>query len=325
MFKKLGKKQFVCVELNDYVFRFLYRESTEENSYYVYEIALDEGLVSHGQLANEMELFEILKGKLNGWNMRKKAVRFFVPDQSVLMRPIDLPEELQNTNLKEFVEMEIGNSIHLPFENPLFDVHDVDSADGKAILFAAPDEDVRRISDLYDDLSLVPEIADIRMLANGRFLNKVDLFSSNHSYVVADWTINGLSIGIFTDNELEFLRFQEIESVSSQWKTSEIEDDRFIFTFSGDPIDYRNQLIDQVMEVGRIINFYRFSLHKGERNIDKIILMGDNPKLDFIKEQIEQVQEQEIIVIDDLFIQGLYPNLNGRHASLIGLALRGGV
>ena len=32
--------------------------------------------------------------------------------------------------------MELGHSIHLPFQDPLIDVYDADAEDGKAILFA---------------------------------------------------------------------------------------------------------------------------------------------------------------------------------------------
>ncbi|CAM3109983.1 pilus assembly protein PilM [Filibacter tadaridae] len=324
MFKKFGKKSFVCVELTDYVFRLLYKESVEDTNFSVFELALNEGLVTHGQLLNELELFDLLKKTLSSWGMRKKDVRFFVPDQSVLMRPIDVPEEVQSANLRGFVEMEIGNSIHLPFDNPLFDVYDADPADGKAILFASPEEDVRGLADLYDDSSLHSKVAEIRMLANGRFLKKTNVFSTDDSYLVADWSINGLSVGIFTNNELEFLRFQEIDSQFSQWKAEETKDKKVTFEFSGTPFDYDNQLIDQVGEIGRIINFYRFSLHKGDRTIEKIILMGDNPKMNLIREQTEQAQEQNVIVIDDMYMDRFYPNLNGRHAALVGLALRGG-
>lgn len=324
MFVRMGKKQYISVELNDFVFRLLYKSSAEDNSFQVNEIALTEGLIEHGEIVNEMGLFDLLKITLEEWDMRKRPVRFFVSEQSVLMRPIDLPKGLPMDELRGYLQMEIGNSIHLPFDNPLFDIHDADPNDDKVVLFAAPDETVRRFSALYDDATLIPEVAEVRMLANGRFLQKADLFSSGKSYLIADWSIDGLSVGIFTDNEIEFLRYQEIESLFNQWKEINNKELKVKFSFIGDPIDYRNQLIDQVMEIGRISNFYRFSLHKGDRSIDQIILMGDNPEMNFIHEQTIRDQEQKVIVIDDEFMQKFYPDLNGRHAALVGLAIRGG-
>ncbi|WOV88727.1 pilus assembly protein PilM [Sporosarcina oncorhynchi] len=323
MFAKLGKKTPISVELNDYIFRLLIKDPSAQGDYSIYESAIEEGLIHNGEILNELALFEHIKSTLGEWGMKKLPVNFFVPDPFVLMRPIDVPTDLRSGSLLGFIQMEVGHSIHLPFDNPVLDIHDANSDDGKAVLYAAPAQDVRRIASLYDDASLEPEIADVRMLANARFLLQSGVLVQGKTVLVADWIHNGVSIGIFGGDELEFLRFQEIQAPLADWKVESETDQLVTFSYIGDEMDYKNQLIDQVLEIGRIINFYQFSLHKGEKTVDEIVLMGDNPELRYIQEQLQEAQGQAITVIDNSFVNRSYPGLFGRHAALIGLSLKG--
>ena len=93
--------------------------------------------------------------------------------------------------------MELGHSIHLPFQDPLIDVYDADAEDGKAILFAAPSEEITKMVGMLLDVSLEPEAADIRALCNIRLLEHMSLLMPNKTYLIAEWSINELSISIF--------------------------------------------------------------------------------------------------------------------------------
>lgn len=325
MFTRFGKKQTVSVELNDYIFRLFSKDTGSPEGYFVFEATVEEGMIQNGELADELALFELLKFNLDRWNMKRKCVRFFVPEPSVLMRPIEVPTDVRPESLTGLIQMELGNTIHLPFENPVLDIHDPDPEDGKATLFAAPAQEVSRLAALYDDATLEPTVADVRMLANGRFLKQSGLLKQGRTVLVADWLHNGVSFGIFGGYELEFHRYQDIQAKPSEWKFEERADNLVTFSFGGDEMDYRNQLLDLVLETGRIINFYQFSLYKGERAVDEIVVMGDNHDMNYIKQQLDEAQEQPVTVIDDVFVKRYYPGLFGRHAVLIGLSLRGEV
>ena len=53
--------------------------------------------------------------------------------------------EIKSEKLLEYVQMEIGRTIHLPFQEPLVDVYDHTPDDGHAVLFAAPSEEVGKL------------------------------------------------------------------------------------------------------------------------------------------------------------------------------------
>ena len=69
-------------------------------------------------------------------------------------------------------------------------------------------------------------------------------------------------------------------------------------------------------------NFFKFTLHKGEKSVDEIIVMGDNPLLENISSFLRENIQTTITVIDDVAIDNVYPQFKAKHASLIGLALK---
>jgi type IV pilus assembly protein PilM len=70
------------------------------------------------------------------------------------------------------------------------------------------------------------------------------------------------------------------------------------------------------------LNFYRFSFHKGEKSVDQIVLVGENPEMPYIKEQLESTVDMPVEIIDDAFVRKHYNELNRKHVALIGLSLK---
>jgi len=262
-----------------------------------------------------------MKNDVAKWAGKKQSARIFVPDTSVLLKSFEHPDDIEWNELKGYVEMELGQSIHLPFQDPLIDVYDPKPSDGQAMLFAAPSEEVTKMIGLLLDASLEPQVADIRALCNIRLLEYLQLIKDNRTYLIADWSINELSISIFSNGQLEFLRYQSFDTDLSEWQFEEIEE--FSFSYRLDAEDeYRIILTDQMLEIDRIMNFFKFSLHKGEKSVDEIIILGDNPLLPIIEEFLENNFMTPIIMLNDSVIQKSFPQFSEKFASLIGLALK---
>ena len=66
------------------------------------------------------------------------------------------------------------------------------------------------------------------------------------------------------------------------------------FSYDGEIAEYRMQLVDQIAEIERILNFYRFSLYKGEKAVDELIILGDSPEIDHIVSEIRSNYETPI-------------------------------
>ena len=319
------KRPHISIELNDYVLRALVARGPDLGQAECYDIPLARGIVEDGVIVDEMALFEVIKAQVPMWGGKRQHVRFFVPDTSVLLKTIEHPEDIKEPKeLRGYVQLEVGHSIRLPFQEPLVDVADPDPEDGRALLFATPPEEVRKFMDIVLDNHLKPRVADIRALANLRLLESLDLLDSRRTYLVADWSINELSICIYSQGEVEFLRFQTIATELEKWH---IEHDGngehdISFIYNGDLQEYLMTVTDQMLELDRVMNFFKFSLHKGERSVDDIIILGDNPLLHQIAAFLTENFDNTVIEVNDDLIGKKYPGFKAKHATLLGLALK---
>ncbi|MEI4769408.1 pilus assembly protein PilM [Psychrobacillus sp. FJAT-51614] len=322
MFKSKKKKRFIALEINEYVIRAFVMNSQDPNQAKVYEHQLRLGIIEDDTIRDEMALYDELKQLVNTWGIKRNEVRFFVPDSSVMMKTFEHPKDVTSDKLKAFVEMELGQTIHLPFSYPLIDVYDDKPNDGEATLFAAPSEEVIKMSGLFDDLFLTPTVADVRSLSTIRLLERMNMFIEKKSYLITDWSITGVSISIYTPGNLEFLRYQTIDTPMQKWQSRQVSEQEVQSVYEGETEDYRVLLIDQIAEIERILNFYLFSLNKGEKGVDEIIVLGDSTEMDFIVTELRSNYVTPIKLIDDSTVQSIYPNFKAKHVPLIGLALK---
>ena len=319
---KMKKKSHVSITLNEYVVRALVTKGQNVDQPIIYEVPLPKNVVQEGTIIDEMALFEIIKMNAAKWGGKKQNVRFLVPDMSILLKTFEHPVDVTEKKLKEFVQMEIGQTIHLPFQEPLIDVYDPKEGDGQAVLFAAPPDEVGKMIGILLDNHLQPQVADIRALCNLRLLEHVKCIDNLKTYLLTDWSINELSICIYSNGNVEFLRYQTIDTNSENWEQELTENNEVQFNYTGNLDDYRASVTDQILEIDRMMNFFKFSLHKGEKVVDEIVVMGDHPLLQTIEELLSNNLTIPIRLVDDAVIEQHFPNCKAKHATLLGLALK---
>jgi len=321
MFRR-KKKSHVSIELKDYVLRAIVAKGPEPSQWEGYEYPLAAGIVENATIMDEVALFEIIKEQVVKWTGKKQPVRMFVPDTTVLLKSFEHPKDIEAVELRGYAEMELGHSIHLPFQEPLIDVYDADSEDGKAMLFAAPSEEITKMVGMLLDVSLDPEAVDIRALCNIRLLEHMALLAPEKTYLIADWSINELSISIFSQGQVEFLRYQSIETNLSQWQGKQEDEFSYQFEYSDKANDYHMVVMDQVLEIDRMMNFFKFSLHKGEKSVDEIIILGDNPQLTSIGNLLASNLATHLTIVDVAKIAKYFPTFKKEFSTLLGLALK---
>lgn len=322
-------KKTVNIMIQDYVIR-MAASAKGTNSLTLREEPLPAGMIEDGQIVDEQKFFELMKELVESWELKKSRVQFFVPDSSVLMKPVMIPSHLKPEAVNEYFMMESGQSLHFPFEDPLLDVirldHFTKSRTGQAetpgILFASPQEDVTAYAHAFEDVKMKPVTAEVRALAIHRFLNSLQFLKKDKTYLISEWSINMLNISIFSDNVIDFMRYQPIETTLSDWKP-ERDGEEINFTFYGDQNLYDQQLEDRIAEIERLMNFYQFSLHKGEKEIDEIILTGDNPYIRAIGQKLTDYYNLPVTVVDEAFLNKYHQGMKGKYTALMGLLQKG--
>lgn len=85
------------------------------------ETYLPEGIFVDGQIKDADKLAMILDQCMSDWGIQRKQVRFITPDAFISVRKVKVPADLKDDEIKGYLYLELGNNIHLPFEEPVFD------------------------------------------------------------------------------------------------------------------------------------------------------------------------------------------------------------
>ncbi|MGG4491692.1 type IV pilus biogenesis protein PilM [Metabacillus idriensis] len=237
------------------------------------ERLLPEGLVRGGVIQDFDTLSLILDECVREWGIKGRKIRFTVPDSHVVIRKVTVPGDLIDDEIRGHLYIEIGSSIHLPFDEAVFDfiVTGRTEKELHLLLFASSEELVRSYSDLFESAGLKPDAADISPLCQYRFyLNQKTKVDHASSVMLIQYDLSGVNLSIFQHEQPVFMRNLEVEK-------SIRESDKMSGSITQD--DFRLQVNEIIKEIDHVLNFYRFSLNQGNDEVSSFILTGDHPLL----------------------------------------------
>ncbi|WP_100331729.1 type IV pilus biogenesis protein PilM [Bacillus xiapuensis] len=251
------------------------------------ERIIPEGLIRRGEIIDYEALLPILQNCVDEWGIKRREARFIVPDHYIAMKEERLKEEIEEDELKNYYFMQIGTTIHLPFEEPVFDAVVVGERDGQkdVLLVAAPEERVRHFSQLLEEVKLKPKAADIGPLSLYRLYYYQELTSRSDHEMLLQLKQNLLTISIFHEHRPKFIKPVPIELPQEAMLLPE------------DPS--RNQetayLMDALKEVENVIGFYENSLHKGQVQLNKAFLNSDHPETEYVQNYLEETLGLKVV------------------------------
>ncbi|RKO61106.1 type IV pilus biogenesis protein PilM [Caldibacillus debilis] len=322
------KKKTVNLIVDDYAIRCAEQRGSGLEEITLMEKPVPEGMVEQGRIADEIAFYEFFKGTVQEWGIKRRKVRFCVPDSLVSMKKETVPEHVKENELKAYFHMEIGNSIYLPFENPAFDVcllpeRDANDGKRKALLFSVPLEELNKYSEIFIDAGLKPVQCDIRSLSAYRYFAAVEGAKPGKVYLFLEVNLNWLGITIFSDDLPEFMRYQDLDIPLKNWRCVPAGENAFTWEYAGDETYLSGLLEDQMVELERIMNFYRYSIHKGRRTVTGIILYGDYPDLAKVRERIEENFTLPVTILNGYAFPEKIAALPRSFIPVLGLALKG--
>ncbi|MFD1708774.1 type IV pilus biogenesis protein PilM [Siminovitchia sediminis] len=293
------------------------------------ERPIPSGLIEQGKIVDDLQFYHFMKQLVREWKLKHLGVRFYAPESLVIMRNVEYPSRLQHQEVMDYFAFEIGESIHLPFDQPVFDIHplpgtETNTGKQKAVLFAAPEEEITKFTHLFEDVSLNPKAVDVRPLGVYRFFHYLDHSKKGETYLFFELNLLSVNISIFTDDQMEFTRFQPLELNPNQISYSYQNDEMFEWTFAGDQTIVKQLLTDQMNELDRIMDFYRYSLHKGEKGVTQIIVTGDHPLTERFKQKVEEQYGLPVTLLKGYLSPLKEEKADMRFIPALGLALKGG-
>ncbi|WP_445612791.1 type IV pilus biogenesis protein PilM [Geobacillus sp. YF-1] len=268
------------------------------------ERALPPGIIRDGKIVDGEALAMILDECVEEWKLDGRRIRFVVPDPFVLIRTLPLPPRLPEEEIRSYLFMELGESIPLPFADPVFDYLIMDRTEEalNVLLFAAPEEAVMEYAAVLEDVDLRPVAADVSPLCAYRPFYHVGQAAASDHILLVQFDESSVNFSVFHRHLPLFMRHLPLEASQGESAPGLV-----------DPF------IDVYKEMERMMNFYSFSIQQGEQSITRLFLAGDHPRLDDVfAALVEQV---------DVPVERLRPSLDplpDRFHLAWGLALKEG-
>lgn len=325
MFSFGKSKQIANIVIDDYVIRIVKNNGKDFTSITTLaEKSIPQGTIQNGRIVDELLFYQFMKDIVQEWQLKHRLTRFNVPQELVIMRDIDIPNHIQKNEIKQYITMEIGNTIHFPFKNPVFDLYDLpqQAEINKVKILAAPEEEIIKYTQIFTDVSLKPIAVDVHVLGVYRyFLKQQNVLQNKKVYFILEINLLSANISIYHQHRVEFLRYQSLNIAQYDWEPSKEMPLHFIF--NGDELRLQGEIDDLINELGRLMNFYRFSIHHGEKSITDLVILGDFPNLEQIGNKLKQRFDLPITILNvDEPIQN--EQINRSFIPALGLALKGG-
>ncbi|WP_341960825.1 pilus assembly protein PilM [Planococcus maritimus] len=219
------------------------------------ELALPAGVIENGTINDAKTLGSILDEAVNQWGLSKKSVRFLAPDEFVIIRKVTYPKDVKVDELKGHFFIEMGSTVYLPFEDPVFDVvpYREDAEEPEAIIIASKESVVKSYESAFEEAKVKPVVADITPLALYRLAYLEHDFQEEEHIMVIDMNNTKMTVSIFCEHYPLFMRSIDLEDTNK--------------------ISVKPALLFETIEeeIEKLSNFYRYNLNGGGAGITKIV------------------------------------------------------
>lgn len=321
-----GSKRPVNLVFCDHAVRFLELKSADPPVALRWgERDLPSGIIEDGKIVDFEALSTILDECVEEWKIGRRQVNFIVPDPLVIIRKITIPADVLDDEVKSHLYMELGASIHLPFEDPVFDVHPLGEKNGKKelLLFASPERYVMEYSELLSGLKLVPVAADISPLALYRLYYSMDGAKPGEGLFAVQINLTSVSMCIFEEHIPYFMRQFPLDFEEDKWEIRRDRSGVCEYTYKGDSLQLEDQFSTVFSEMGKLMDFYRYSSGRENAEVTKILLDGDHPLRLMILEEMKMQFELPITILPAEAVQnGRNKALPESYALALGLGLK---
>ncbi|GLB58378.1 type IV pilus biogenesis protein PilM [Cytobacillus sp. NCCP-133] len=200
-------------------------------------ITLKDEIVSGGRISQTETISSELANALRK-GVLSKNIHIAIPTQNILVRKIVSLPDVEKEELGKLLEFQIGESIHLPFEEPVYDFvkigsimpnairnlneelsldelakgieENLEGPKSEVILFAASKTLAADLAEVCISAGLKPLSAEVRALALQRLLLYVHPMWLKETEMILDVAEDSIEIHIFKENKIIFSRMMSI-------------------------------------------------------------------------------------------------------------------
>ena len=158
--------------------------------------------------------------------------------------------------------------------------------DQNILLMLYPQEVIFEYESLLEKADLNPVLADISSLCLYRTIRQQDELeqTSDKHVMVLQWSPVDHTIMVFHRDLPKFSRHSRIARLVDLWEIGPEGE----WVWKDDQESFEETITDMLDVLERLLEFYRYSVMNGQGGVTDIVLAGDFPYLDKVKEQLSQ-------------------------------------
>lgn len=251
------------------------------------QIVLDLPVLIEGKLTNEHLIQKRLELLVQEKKLKKAKVHFILPDHFSMIRKEEVPVQLEENEIKDYISLHLNGSIRLPFDSPKVDFQIIEKTEEKQwiLLTAFPNEQIKTFQSLFESVNLQAEVADLSYLSVYRAFKALETNDQKNDHLLMiQWHPFDSSLTVFYNDIPQFNRHTNFPRVAQSWE----QNSKGIWEWTGSEAELEIVIEDQLNAIDRFLDFYKYSVMNGEKMVTKILLTGDYPKLSYLHERLEE-------------------------------------
>ncbi|WP_225743925.1 type IV pilus biogenesis protein PilM [Marinilactibacillus sp. Marseille-P9653] len=282
-------------------------------------LSLDIPVLIEGQLTNEMLVQKTLELFVREKKLRNTVVHFILPDHFSVIRKEQVPLQLEQKEIKEYLYLQLDSKIKLPFDSPVLDFQLLETLEDaqEILLVAYPEEYIQSFQKLFESVQLVPEIADLSYLSVYRLFKKdqSNEISPDEHLLLIQWHPYDSSLTVFHKDVPQFNRQTNFQRIAQSWE----QDSLSKWEWTGSEEELEVAIENHIDTIERFLDFYKYSIMNGEKMVTRIILTGDFPEYELLYERISNRIDIRLskIEVPSNFTRGFVPLIGLKYKDTI--------
>ncbi|SER67268.1 type IV pilus biogenesis protein PilM [Salisediminibacterium halotolerans] len=310
--------------MHDHVIRFaVSRGGKADQLQTVYERYLPPDVIRNGNIIESETLLTILAECLHNWRIKRGKVFLILPDSLSIVRRHQLPREVKTDDITGELYQELGASIHLPIDDPVIDWHLIRQTDAQndVLLFAMSEAALEEYLQIFRQLKLKPQAADLADLSLHRYLETTNTADLSGTYAMIRCYPHAVNVSIFQDDCPLVMRHLMTELPKTKWNRF-ADGGEEVMIRQGDTEELTAAWQENIKEIFRLFTYYRYNYQDGEEGVEKILLGGDHPDLALFESMLKEQSDLPFMTSETAAVEFNGQFIPLSHAEVIGLTMK---
>ncbi|KXG43049.1 pilus assembly protein PilM [Tepidibacillus infernus] len=328
------KQRLLSIVFEEHKIRFLEASIIEREISTVHQVfSIENSIVDEGGILDKKKWTELLKTQVKQYKIKAKSVHLVIPSSFIIVRQLTLPD-VQEKDLKQMVQFEIGSTIHLPFEQPIIDLVKIKTKEpilneegelaAQVVLVAAPGQLIYPLVEGLQENRLKAKIIDIPALSLYRLFKQLHPQLKDEPILLSYVTKEGIDIHILDEGIVWFTRHipMVITSFLSDLSVEEVLDAKTLLERIQKKENYQSYVFDLGNEIERAINFFQYTLNKRDKRMKGCWIATDLP---FTDSFYQYLQERIDVTVHQLTCQPKQITVPMTNEQLLGYEVAAGM